>query len=177
MLSLKILVNRLGTGNALAHLGTIMKRRIKSVLEGIISLPKNTNQWGPWAGKILTGDEGNGILYAIDTNGTVSPYDLGIEPDHFVLIPANQDLYACEYANVRVIKLSRTFLTNYVGDLLITQEGGSSSYNPSGLFIVNWSGTNFVTQAVYGDAVTNGFGQLEDATFAPLNLPSQPIQQ
>ena len=83
-----------------------------------------------------------------------------------------EDFYACDYGG-RVIKLSRTFLTNYVGDLLITQEGGGSSY-PSGLFIVNWRGTNFVTRAIYGDAVTNGFGQLEDATFSPLNLPLNP---
>ena len=156
------------------NFGTIMKSRIKSILEGVITLHNNTNQWGPWAGKILTGEEGNGILYAIDTNGTVSPYDLGIEPDHFVLIPANQDLYACDYGG-RVIKLSRTFLTNYVGDLLVTQEGGGSSY-PTELCIVNWGGTNFVTRAINGSVVTNGIGQFEDTTFSPLNLPSQPIQ-
>ena len=143
-------------------------------LEGVISLTNNPNQWGPWAGKILTGDENYGILYAIDTNGTVTPYDLGIEPDHFVLIPANQDLYACDYGG-RVIKLSRTFLTNYVGDLLVTQEGGGSSY-PTELCIVNWGGTNFVTRAINGNVVTNGIGQFEDTTFSPLNLPSQPIR-
>ena len=147
-------------------------------LEGVISITNNTNQWGPWAGKVLTGDEGNGILYTIDTNGTVIPYDLGIAPDHFVLIPTNQDLYLCDYGKSpgQILKLSRAFLTNYVGDLLITQEGGGSSY-PPGLFIVKWSGTNFTSQFINGNVVTNGFVQLEDAAFAPLNLPSQPILQ
>ena len=147
-----------------------MKSRIYSFLEGAISLPNNTNQWGPWAGKILTGDENYGILYTIATNGTVASYDLGFAPENFALIPTNQDLYACDYFSSRIMKLSRTFLTNYVGDLLITQEGGSGSYPPR-LFIVNWNGTNFITRAI--DASDFGIGQFEGAAFAPLNLPSQ----
>ena len=143
-------------------------------LEGVISIPNNTNQWGPWAGKILTGDEQYRILYTIATNGAVNPYDLGIAPDHFALIPASQNLYICDYGHNQILKLASAFLTNYVGNLLITQEGGGG-YFP-GLFIVNWSGTNFVTRFINGSVVTNGTSQLEDATFAPMDLPSVPIQ-
>ena len=154
----------------------IVKNRIYSFLEGVITLPNDTNQWGPWAGKILTGDEDQGILYTIDTNGTVTPYDLGIAPDDFVLIPTNQDLYVCGYSRNSILRLSSSFFTNYISDLLITQEGDYGNY-PAGLFIVNCNGTNFVTRSINGNAVTNGVGVLEGAAFAPLNLPSRPITQ
>jgi hypothetical protein len=126
----------------------IMKRRIYSSLEGVISLPNNTNQWGPWAGKILTGDEDYGILYTIE------------------------DLYVCDYYNSRILKLSRSLFSNYVGDLLITQEGGVGSI-PAELFVVNWDGTNFISREINVSAYTT---ESEDATFAPLSLPSQPLQ-
>lgn len=163
------LANSNGIPNLLAQIDT-------PNLEGVISLTNDTNRWGPWAGKILTGDEFQGILYTVATNGNVNSYDLGIAPDDFILIPANQDLYVCDYGKDRIIKLSRTFLTNYVGDLLITQESGNNGNYGNELFIVNWGGTNFVTRAITGSVVTNGIGEFEDAAFAPLNLPSQPIQ-
>ncbi|HTQ51007.1 MAG TPA: Ig-like domain-containing protein [Candidatus Acidoferrales bacterium] len=170
------LVNSNGSPTLLAQIGPQIEANSGDNLEGVISLPNNTNQWGPWAGKILTGDEDWGILYTIATNGTITPYDLGIAPEHYALIPANQDLYVCDFNDVRILKMSHTFLTNYVGDLLITQEGGNNGNYPSELFIVNWNGTNFVTRAINANVITNGVGEFEDATFAPLNLPSQPIQ-
>lgn len=36
-------------------------------IQSAISLPNDTNQCCPWAGKILTGDENNAILYTIAT--------------------------------------------------------------------------------------------------------------
>jgi hypothetical protein len=150
----------------------IMKRRIHFSLAAVISLPNDTNQLGPWAGKILTGDENSRILYTIGTNGTVSPYDLGIASDDFNIIPTNEDLYVCDYGNSRILKLSRSLFSNYVGDLLITQEGGVGSI-PAELFVVNWDGTNFISREINVSAYAS---ESEDAVFAPLNLPSQPLQ-
>lgn len=105
-------------------------------------------------------------------NGTVTPYDLGIAPDDFAFIPTNQDLYICEVSNRRILKLSSTFLSNYVGDLLIVQEEEPS--DPPGLVIVNWTGTNFISRFISASAFNSG--HVEDAAFAPLDLPSKPLQ-
>jgi hypothetical protein len=165
------LVNFNGNPSLLAQIQPGIESAFSDVLEGVISLPNNTNQWGPWAGKILTGDENSGVLYTIDTNGTVASYNLGIYSDDFVLIPSNQDLYLCDfYGNSRILKLSKTYLTNYVGDLLITQEGLNRSTET---FIVNWNGANFVSRRI--DGYLYRLSETEDAAFAPLNLPSQVI--
>lgn len=166
------LVNSNGSPTLLAQIPTQIEAGSGDILEGVISLPDNTNQWGPWAGKILTGDEDYGILYTIDTNGTVTPYDLGIASDDFNIIPTNEDLYVCDYDNSRMLKLSRSLFSNYVGDQLITQEGGVGSI-PAELFVVNWDGTNFISREINVSAYA---GESEDAIFAPLNLPSQPMQ-
>jgi hypothetical protein len=147
-------------------------------LEGAITLP-NTNAWGPWAGKILTGDEGardevgnsKPIIYSIDTNGVVSGYNLGIAPEDFDIIPANQDLYCTFQDSATIAKLPGALLSNYVGDLLITQEG--SYYGPGTLFFVHWdsSANNFVIRSITSP---NG-EKIEHVTFAPIHLPSTPI--
>ncbi|HTQ52092.1 MAG TPA: Ig-like domain-containing protein [Candidatus Acidoferrales bacterium] len=145
-------------------------------LEGVITLPNSTNQWGPWAGKILTGDEDNNLLYAVDTNGNVTLFSLGIASEDFDIISTNQDLYICDNDSpYKILKLSHTWLTNYVGDLLITQAGdGNFGYTDPRLFIVNWNGTNFVTRSIAGRPY--GFSHFEHVSFAPLSLHSQPIQ-
>jgi hypothetical protein len=166
------LVNSSGNPTLLAQIEPQIEASTNDILEGLISLPNDTNQWGPWAGKILTGDEDAGILYTIDTNGTVTPYDLGIAPDDFNLIPSNQDLYVLDQGNNspgELFKVSKDLFANYVGKLLISQEGINTS---PGLFIVSWDGTNFLSLAIDSQAYGIYYPQ-EDTTFAPLNLPSQ----
>lgn len=58
-----------------------------SHLEGAISLTNDAAEWGPWAGKILTGNEDESKIFAVDTNGVVSTFLLGIDPEDFDLIP------------------------------------------------------------------------------------------
>lgn len=142
-------------------------------LEGVITLPNSTNQWGPWAGKIISGDEDENLLYTIDTNGDLTPYDMGIASEDIDLIPTNQDLYVCDYAKSRILKLSHAWLTNYVGDLLITQ-AGDGAFGDARLFILNWNGTNFVTRSIAGTQYS--LDHFEHVSFAPLNLPSQQMQ-
>ncbi|TSA41349.1 MAG: hypothetical protein D4R57_00715 [Verrucomicrobiales bacterium] len=146
-------------------------------LEGVTVIPNDVARWGPWAGKIVTGDEVNfpPLIYAIASNGVVTNYDTttftsgGILPEDFDIIPANQDLYVCDQARSAVAKLSRNYFTNFVGDLLITDELSS----PHSMFIVHWNAatTNFTTVPIpfqYSDGVE---GMFEHVTFAPLNLP------
>jgi hypothetical protein len=175
-------INKNGQPRLLANIYT-------SHLEGVIVLPNDTNRFGPWAGKIITGDEDEDVLYTIDTNGTVTPYDAttifptGIGSEDFDLIPTNQDLYTCNPATYdpngvygTIFKLPHTLLNSYVGDLLITQAGdGTFRYDgfanpPPELFIVHWDATNAVFNARGIPGPTSDL-EMEHVTFAPINLP------
>jgi len=147
-------------------------------LEGVITLTNDVQKWGPFAGKIITGWEtatneyglGRPLVYAISTNGTVESFDLGIAPEDFDIIKPGQDLYCLVESDEQITKISSSLLTNYWGDLLITQEGVFGPDNLGRLFIVHWdnSSTNFVTRRI------SISGDFEHVTFAPINLPSHP---
>ena len=153
-------------------------------LENVITLPNDPDKWGPWAGKILTGDKWNRMLYLVETNGNTTAIDTrqlipgGISPEDFDLIPAGQDLYLCDpdYGGSgddrgSLMKLSRTLLTEYCGDLLVTQ--GGELDGKARLFIVHWSGANFIVRSIrYQHA--DGLGHVEHVTFAPMDIQSQP---
>jgi hypothetical protein len=145
-------------------------------LEGAIVMPNDVNQWGPWAEKIITGDENTGIIFAIATNGVVSQFDLGIRPEDFDLIPTNQDLYVCDVQANSIAKLSRSYLTNFVGQLLITEAGEFGGANEGKVFVVKWnSGSGqFEKLPIAYRRRDGGAGILEHVTFAPLSLPVLP---
>jgi hypothetical protein len=144
-------------------------------LEGLLTLPDDST-YGPWARKLLTGDEYLGLIYAVDTNGAWQSFDLDIQPDDFHVIPANQDLYLLNYVDgqpdqSRVLKIDKSAFTNYVGDILIEQSGEvGSPPTPPKLFIVHWSGSAFVTRSI--DLNTYYPGHLEHVVFAPISIPS-----
>jgi hypothetical protein len=152
-------------------------------LEGVITLTNDVARWGPWAGKIITGDEQAApvpLIFTVDTNGAVGRYDTtqlfpaGIHPEDFDVILPNQDLYACDPDAGQILKLSSTLLTNYVGDLVVTDAG--EVVVPAKLFIVHWDGARaqFVTRSIPYFRSNGSFGHFEHVTFAPLNLP--PLQ-
>ena len=144
-------------------------------LEGVITLTNDPARWGPWAGKIVTGDETTSLLYTIDTNGVVTPTNStllisgGIASEDFDLIPANQDLYCVDQNRSQIQKLSHTFFTNSIGDLLITQSGDGGPGAPK-LFIVHWDSTNsgFNVKSIAHPAPLGAF---EHVTFAPIDIP------
>ncbi|MGA2866712.1 MAG: hypothetical protein ABSF95_19740 [Verrucomicrobiota bacterium] len=151
-------------------------------LEGLLTLSNNVDKYGPWAGKLLTGDECQKLIYAIDTNGAVQTYGaadgLDISPDTFRLIPTNQDLYCC--ANVGqgaaslILKLSRQWFKNYVGDILIVQSG-EVGMGPPALYIVHCSTNGFNTKTILltDPFMSNGWF-FEKAAFAPVDIPAYP---
>ncbi len=163
-----------------SHQPTLLANINTPHLEGVTTLPNNTTNWGPWAGKIITGDEDaqpNPLIYTIATNGAVTTNDTtaliagGIHPEDFDIIPPNQSLYACDFGANKIVKFSAEYFTNYVGDLLITDAGENVTPNVAKLFIVHWDAatTNFVTRKIlYGSS-----SHLEHVTFAPIDLPTQ----
>jgi hypothetical protein len=156
---------------------TLIANIVTPHLEGVIVLPNEPAKWGPWAGKIVTGDEGQNRIFTIDGNGEAASYDTttiyweGIRAEDFEIIPPNQDVYCCDLFGDVIVKLSRNYLTNHVGDLLITHAG---EYGPPGkLFIVRWNAaiTNFTAIPVPYKRPDNSDGQFEHVTFAPIDFP------
>jgi hypothetical protein len=149
-------------------------------LEGVIAITNVAAKWGPWAGKILTGDEvafdGDPnpfpLIYAIATNGEVAPYSLNIYPEDFDIVQTNQDLYCVDYqgSSSTILKLSRSFLKDHVGELVIAQAGEIPAPNTK-LFFVRWdsANTNFVIRPL--SLPTKYEGRFEHVTFAPIDLP------
>jgi len=154
-------------------------------LEGVVTLANDVQKWGPWAGKIITGRESafgpnnqpRPLIHAIDTNGTVASFALGIAPEDFDVIPTNQDLYITAYNEGQILKISKSLLTNFVGDLLITQEGNGLAIPPipPKLFIVRREPTDpcseFVMRTISVPSYVQG---LEHVTFAPITLTNLP---
>lgn len=149
-------------------------------LEGVITLTNDVGQWGPWAGKIITGNENTHAIFTISTNGIVTTNtSLGIDPEDFDLIPANQDLYCVNYHTVgdnpitsSILKVPKIVFADYVGDLLIAQAGETAPSLTPKLFIVRWDSTNstFVTRKTISLPTVFG-GHFEHVTFAPIDLP------
>jgi hypothetical protein len=151
-----------------------------SHLEGAIVLTTNTAKWGPWAGKLITGDEGQALIYTVSTNGTVTNFDTPsflvgatIRPEDFDIIPPDQDLYACDGEANMLVKLSRNYLTNYVGDLLIT-DAGETAPASGAVFILHWDAntTNFAVKTLNYFRPNGARGKLEHATFSPIDFPT-----
>jgi hypothetical protein len=153
-------------------------------LEGVITLPNDTNLYGPWAGKIVTGDEQRLVqrIYTITANGVVTGYNTtnytgkGISPEDFDIIPSGQDLYVCgnSYNNNSgvILKLDRRYFTDNIGDLLITDSGEFSPPNCGTLYIAHWNQTrnSFDIKHVYYHGYSSTT-RIEHVTFAPLQFP------
>lgn len=143
---------------------TLIASILTGHLEGVAVLP-NDPVWGGWAGKILTGNEYEGVIYAIDTNGAATPYSLGIHPEDFDLIPPDQDLYCTDSGGV-IMKIPRAYFADYVGQLLITQAG--EHMQTAALYIVRWNGGPVVSVRIPYP------GAFEHVTFAPVSLAPLP---
>ena len=139
-------------------------------LEGVTTITNDVARWGPWAGRVVTGDEDLALIFAVDVSGVTQSFNLGIATEDFDVVPPNQDLYCVLHNDVgasEVLKLSKTLLTSYVGDVLITQ-AGEGTFTPQ-LFLVHWTGTDFAIRSI---SLPGSFGgHFEHVTFAPLTLP------
>lgn len=162
---------------------TLLAQILTEHLEGVTTLTNDVQKWGPWAGKIITGDEDHvdpdtlardPLIYTISTNGIVATNHTkamipnGIFPEDFDVILANQNLYITAINNNSIMELPSSYFTNNIGDLLITDAG---EVGPAGLYIVHWNsqGSNFVTTSIpIPDSVG---GHIEGVTFAPIQLP------
>jgi len=162
---------------------TLFKTIPGAHLEGVITLPNEPVKYGPWAGKIVTGDESHEdelsrkdpVIYTIDQQGLVEEFHLRVAPEDFDIIQEGQNLY-CNDATSRVIwGVPSWYFAEHVGDILVTQAGEINSEHileggQSLLLILHWDAeqNRFVPKVIFHPSgIMIGF---EHVTFAPIDL-------
>ena len=138
----------------------------------LLTLPNDPVKYGPWAGTILSGNETSNSLFSIDTNGVVITWPSPVPVESLNLIAANQDLSYADagtlgQTNGRIWKVPRTAFTNYVGDVLVTDEGNVDG-QPRHV-ILHWNGQEFAPVELIN---TNAIAP-EQAVFSATSFPSQ----
>jgi hypothetical protein len=112
----------------------------------------------------------------VNTNGITQAYNTealfpgAIYPEDFDIVQPNQSLYACAFLQDAIVKLSSTYLTNYVGDLIVTDAGERTGN--AALFIIHWDAisSKFVVRRISLNA-NSGPTRFEHVTFSPIELP------
>jgi hypothetical protein len=144
-------------------------------LEGVCAVPNDTNRYGPLAGKIITADQNviPPLVWAADSQSTTN-FLSGWAVTDFHIIPTNQDFYLPGSYGIEPItgkvdtlfKVSRLYLQDYVGDLLMTQEDGA-------LFILHWDPVEgFVIYTIaYPTSYVYIWPDFEPGAFAPFPIP------
>jgi hypothetical protein len=142
-----------GSATQLANLGVH--------LEGVTTVPDLPAQYGPWAGKVVTGAEQQGEIHAIDTGGNVQTFSLGVSPEDIEIIPPGANFLGVDFAGATLWGAPSSEFAAMVGDFLIAQEAAGV------LWHVRWDAPSgsFQTEQVAQ------VGQWEHVTFAPVGFP------
>lgn len=149
-------VSSAGAATKLAALGTH--------LEGVVTVPDDATQYGPWAGKILIGAEGQTLIYTVDVDGNTASYNLGIQPEDIDLIPANENFFGIDFSGKILWGAPPAEFASMVGDILMAQEF------PGILWHVRWDGSQFQKTEIA--RVT----QWEHVTFTTAGIGDVPVQ-
>jgi RHS repeat-associated protein len=132
--------------------------RLNTFLEGLVTVPDDPARYGPWAGRIVAGNETQGRIFAIDAQGNAASYNLGIRPEDIEIVPANQNFFGIDPTGDTLWGAEAAGFSRMVGDFVIAQE------SPGLLFRVRWNGTAFEKEQIA--QVPNW----EHVTFAPAGV-------
>lgn len=132
-------------------------------LEGATTVPDDPARYGPWAGRLLTGDENSGLIYAIDPAGAVHVERLGIAPEDFDLVEAGTNFYGVDFAAQRIVGVPAEAWRDKVGDVVIAQESGQ-------LWDVRWD----AAAGAFAVHLLAQVGQWEHVTFSTAGLVEIP---
>ena len=135
-------------------------------LEGVSTVPNDAAKYGPLAGKIIAGAEGVGLLYAFDTLGNVSTYNVGVNIEDIDLIPANENFFGVNFGTGTLLGAPASEFSPFAGDILLTQEFPSGT----GLYRLFWNGSSLVAEQFTLKAGSANPGQWEHVTFAPAGI-------
>jgi len=105
--------------------------------EGLAVVPNDPLRYGPWAGKIVVGDEGRDGVYTVDAAGEVALTQIAIRPENIMIVPPNENFFGVDFGSASVYGASASQFKSMVGDVLIAEEFGGA------LWHVQWDGATF----------------------------------
>lgn len=133
-------------------------------LEGLIVVPNFPVRYGPLAGKIIAGAEEQGLLWVISPNGTSTTLNVGVTIEDIDIVTPRENFFGVNYGTSRLLGATADNMAPMVGDILLTQE--TVTPGTSGLFRLQWDGTNVVATPVPLAAGSATVGQWEHTTLA-----------
>jgi RHS repeat-associated protein len=150
---------------------------------GIVTVPNNPAQYGPWAGRILVA--GGSALYTVDTNGVVVSY-AAFQPIDVKLVDPSDNLFGVDARGHVALGVGNNVLWSapssafqgLAGDIMISSQadddGGDGGSGFNGLYTVRWNGTSFEQTSVA--CLPEGTNQpaWEGIDFAPVGVPGMP---
>ncbi len=152
--------------------------------EGLTTVPNDPGTYGPWAGKILIGSEGSGVLSTVDSSGNVVTYNLGIpSAESIQIIPANANFFGVNFPSTLMGAPASDFV-GMVGDFTIAEESGNLWHvrwnSTTGDFdkdllatVSQWEGTTFSPASIVG---LPSFDVTKDFRFTDVNFTATPAQ-
>jgi PKD repeat protein len=140
-------------------------------LEGVTTVPNDLTTYGPWAGKVLAGNENNGCVYSIDMLGNSQCWlqELGrglgsFAPESMHVLLPNENFIGVDFGDQVLVGASATALSALVGDVLVTSEV------PGAVWDIHWDP---VSQTFQPLEVATG-GQFEGSTVSPAGIAEVP---
>lgn len=132
-------------------------------LEGLTTVPNDVDRFGPWAGRILIGAEGQGRIYAVAADGTVESFQLGLTVEDLDIVPPDASFYGVDYAGRRIVTAGPEQWTDKVGDMVVAEENGQ-------LWDVRWD----AAAAAFVKVQLARVAQWEHVTFSTARIVTRP---
>lgn len=139
-------------------------------LEGLHTIPDDAARYGPLAGKIVSGAEGVGLLYAVDPAGTVTTHNVGVNIEDIDIVAANENFFGVNFGTSKILGAPASEFTDIVGDILLTQEFHAGM----GLFRLTWDGMQLQSEELQAAPGAPSIGQWEHVTFARAGIVEIP---
>ncbi|HTL34011.1 MAG TPA: hypothetical protein VL326_12840 [Kofleriaceae bacterium] len=137
-------------------------------LEGLIVVPDIPVRYGPLAGKIIAGAEEQGLMWVISPNGDAITMNLGVAIEDIDIVMPGENFFGVNFGTSRLLGVTAAECRPMIGDILLTQEVVTNG--TSGLFRLQWDGTQLTAQPVPIAAGSATVAQWEHTTFANASI-------
>ncbi len=141
---------------------------VNTHLEGLITVPNDALKYGPLAGKIITGAEGQTLIYAVAADGSFTTHFVGVKVEDIDFIRPNESFYGVNYGTSKLLAAPASTFAGMAGDILLTQEYPNA--NGVGLYRLFWNGVSLIAQEFTLGPASEVPGQWEHVTLAPLGV-------
>lgn len=143
---------------------------VGDTFEGPATIPPEPAKYGPWAGKIAVASEDCGCVESVEAGTGVAVKYTGFTANNLgaegvYVVRPNENFYAVDYTDGKIIGIPASELTPYVGDVFVTTEEKGT------IIAVHWNpAANGGNGAFEDQQVIKPVGLIEGAAFAPIGV-------